>query len=208
MVFNVSSESQVLRKLLVSGTNGRSFSIGLDEAHCQMLYTSWKTGPTSFPFSASCKREMQCLLDFPLTHAYIYRKLPHQYVIIYVACWYFPSDVDLNREWQAARREAQLHDQKQAILGHTAAMNRVTDFSGVPAGVPTVSWDHDIILMCCITYTVKNGTTISGIGYRKSLVVTWWAISLLLCTNGHREQCVLTCLVCCVSNFTACMIIL
>jgi len=43
MVFNVSSGSQVLRKLLVSGANERSFSIGVDEAHCQMLYTSRKT---------------------------------------------------------------------------------------------------------------------------------------------------------------------
>ena len=51
---------------------------------------------------------------------------------------------------------------------------------------------------------MKNGTAISGIGYMKFLVVTGWAISLLLCTIGLREQCVLTCLVCCASDLTAC----
>ena len=43
----------------------------------------------------------------------------------------------------------------------------------------------------------------SGIGYRMSLVVTGWAISLL-CTNGLREQCVLTHLVCSISDLTTC----
>ena len=80
---------------------------------------------------------------------------------MYVACWCVPSDADPNHEWQAARWGAQLQDQKQAILGHTAAMDRVTDFSGATG--PTVSWDHDTISMCCITCRVKMAQPYLGL---------------------------------------------
>jgi len=86
-----------------------------------------------------------------------------------------------SHEWQVAGWGAQLQDQKQAILGHTAAMDRVTDFNGATG--PTISWDHDTRSMCCVTCRVKNGTAVFGIGYRRFLVVTGWAISLL-CTNS------------------------
>ena len=34
----------------------------------------------------------------------------------------------------------------------------------------------------------ENSIAVSGLGYRKALVGTGWAISLLLCTNGLRKQ--------------------
>jgi len=34
----------------------------------------------------------------------------------------------------------------------------------------------------------KNSIAVSGLGYRKALVGTGWAFSLLLCTNGLRKQ--------------------
>ena len=100
------------------------------------------------------------------------------FLLVYpLRCWSQPW-VTSCQTWGA-----NFKDQKQAIPGHTAAM-----VSGATAGGPTVSWDHDTISMCCIKYGVKNGTAISGIGYRKSLVVTGWAISLLLAQMGLESS--------------------